>query len=88
MGRTFAIVVNQASARKVKITDIVMAALAQRGDVVPLAIASRIDHPQAYALGLAATEYEPGGKATDEIRALWAWCNKRLSKGGKGHGEA
>ena len=54
---------------------------------MPLAIATRIDHPQAYALGLAATEYEPGGKAADEIRTLWAWCHKRLNKGGKEHGE-
>jgi chromosome partitioning protein len=80
MGRTFAIVLNQAAARKFKITDIIMAALAQRGDVVPFPIATRIDHPQAYALGLAATEYEPAGKAAAEITELWAWCRKRLGK--------
>lgn len=88
MGRPFATVLNQCSPRKVKVTDIVVAALAARADVVPITIASRVDHPQAYALGQAASEYEPAGKAAAEIQELWAWCAKRLSKGARHHGEA
>jgi chromosome partitioning protein len=82
MGRDFAVVVNQASPNKaVKMTAAVMASLAHNGTVMPTAIASRMDHQYAYALGQAAMEYDPAGKAAEEINELWAWCRKRLGKG-------
>ena len=48
-------------------------------------IAQRADHLDAIALGLGVTEYQPAGKAADEIRQLWVWAKKRME--GKTHGE-
>ena len=86
MGRDFALVINQASPNKAaKITAAVMASLSHDGLVLPVAVASRIDHQYAYALGQGAAEYAPEGKAAEEIRELWAWCSKRLARNEVGH---
>jgi chromosome partitioning protein len=82
MGREFALVINQASPNKAaRITSAVMTSLQHNGPIMPTAIASRMDHQYAYALGQAAMEYAPDGKAAEEIKELWAWCRKRLAKG-------
>jgi hypothetical protein len=44
-----------------------------------------MDLQHAYALGLGVIEYAPASKASDEIRALWAWCRKRIN--GVDHGK-
>jgi chromosome partitioning protein len=81
MKRDFALVVNQATPNKAaKITAAVMASLSHDGPVMPIAIASRMDHQYAYALGQGAIEYDAGGKAAEEINELWAWCRKRLAR--------
>ncbi|UGY20896.1 ParA family protein (plasmid) [Bradyrhizobium septentrionale] len=81
MKRDFALIINQATPNKAaKITAAIMASLAHDGPVVPQAVAARMDHQYAYALGQGASEYEPGGKAAEEIKELWAWCRKRLGK--------
>jgi chromosome partitioning protein len=80
MRRDFALVINQATPNKAaKITAAVMTSLSHDGPVMPVAIASRMDHQYAYALGQGAIEYEPDGKAAEEIHELWAWCRKRLA---------
>jgi chromosome partitioning protein len=82
MGRDFALVINQASPNKAaKITQAVIANLAHDGPVMQPAIAARMDFQYAYAIGQGVLEYEGDGKASEEIRELWAWCRKRLGKG-------
>jgi chromosome partitioning protein len=83
MGRDFALVVNQATPNKAaKVTSTVMTSLAHDGPVMPIALAARMDHQYAYALGQGAIEYAPDGKAAEEIKELWAWCRKRLANKG------
>ena len=80
MKRDFALVINQATPNKAaKITAAVMTSLAHDGPVMPQALASRMDHQYAYALGQGVVEYDPGGKAAEEIKELWAWCRKRVN---------
>jgi chromosome partitioning protein len=80
MGKDFALVVNQANPNKAaKITAAVIASLSHDGVIMPTAIAARMDHQYAYALGQGALEYAPDSKAAEEIRDLWAWCRKRLN---------
>lgn len=54
--------------------------LGMLGMVAPVAIVSRTTHQDAYGAGLGVTEFEPEGKAADEIRELWAWLDSRLGK--------
>ena len=51
-------------------------ALSGSGTVAPVRIVSRVAFADAFGLGLGVTEYEPGGKAATEIRALWQWIDK------------
>jgi chromosome partitioning protein len=89
MRRDFALVINQATPNKAaKITAAVMTSLSHDGPVMPVAIASRMDHQYAYALGQGAIEYEPDGKAAEEIHELWAWCRKRLAHKEVSHEQA
>jgi chromosome partitioning protein len=84
MGRSFAFILNQApAARQARLTSAVALRLGTSAPVVPVVLASRMDHQYAYALGQGVTEYEPGGKAAGEVTELWDWCRKKL--GGKSH---
>lgn len=79
MGQEFALVINQAPVNKqAKLTATVMTRMSAEGSVLPLAIASRIDHQYAYALGQGITEFAPEGKGAAEVAELWAACRKRL----------
>jgi chromosome partitioning protein len=79
MGRDFAIVLNQTSPNKAtKATGLILSGLSRRATVVPQVVATRMAFQHAYAHGQAASEFEPDGKAGEEIKALWAWCRKRL----------
>ena len=80
MGKTFALIVNQALPnKKSKLTAALMTALSHDGMVVPVAIATRASFQKAYSLGQAVTEFEPeGGAGSEEIAELWAWCRKHL----------
>src|ERR1700722_5361150 len=44
-------------------------------------IAMRNDHQDALALGLAVSEYAPGGKSAEEGAQLWRWAEARLNGG-------
>jgi chromosome partitioning protein len=88
MGRDFVLIINQATPNKAaKITAAIMTSLSHDGPVMPLAIASRMDHQYAYALGQGVLEYAPDGKAAEEIKELWAWCRKRLVTKGDSNNE-
>jgi len=44
-------------------------------------IATRNDHQDALASGLAVSEYAPAGKSAAEIAGLWQWAEARLNGG-------
>ena len=46
-------------------------------------LAQRADHQDAIAAGQGVTEFAPDGKAAEEIRALWAWVDRKM-KGNQG----
>lgn len=48
-------------------------------------IMQRASHQDAFASGQGVTEYEPAGKAADEVRELWTWINAAMEK--KAHGK-
>lgn len=48
--------------------------------VSPIAIGNRAAYPDAYGSGLGVTEYEPDGKAAEELRGLWHWMMQKMEK--------
>lgn len=48
--------------------------------VAPVHIVMRTAYQDAQSAGLGVTEYEPDGKAAQEIRQLWNWITKKLEK--------
>lgn len=79
MGKDFAFVLNQTpSAPRARLTAAVSLRLSTAAPVVPVAIATRMDHQYAYALGQGVAEYDPTGKAAAEVAELWAWCHKKI----------
>ena len=48
--------------------------------VCPIAPGQRTPFVRAISTGRAVTEFEPSGKAAEEIQALWKWINKFLEK--------
>lgn len=79
MGKLFAFVLNQTpAARQARLTATVAIRLGTSAPVLPIALATRMDHQYAYALGQGVTEYDPGGKAAAEIIELWTACRKKI----------
>lgn len=86
MGKDYAFVINQApTAPRARLTMAVTLRLGTEATVAPLAIALRMDHQYAYALGQGVSEYDPDSKATAEMTALWTWCRKKI--GDPRHGQ-
>src|ERR1700722_6190294 len=54
--------------------------LSMLGMVCPHIIVSRNSYQDAQGRGLGVTEFEPDGKAAQEIRELWKWISKKLEK--------
>jgi chromosome partitioning protein len=50
------------------------------GPVAPIHLVSRHGYQDAQGRGLAVTEYEPEGKAADEIRRFWTWLLIKINK--------
>jgi chromosome partitioning protein len=50
------------------------------GMVAPVHIVLRNAYQDAQGAGLGVTEFEPEGKAAEEIRALWKWITKKTGK--------
>jgi chromosome partitioning protein len=48
--------------------------------VAPVHVVLRNAYQDAFGAGLGVTEYEPEGKAAEEIHALWKWIAKKLEK--------
>ena len=54
--------------------------LSMLGMVCPHPIVMRNSYQDAQGAGLGVTEFEPDGKAAQEIRDLWTWISKKLEK--------
>lgn len=46
----------------------------------PPVVCQRVAHVRAYTTGQSVLEYEPNGKAAEEIRALYNWTTEQLRK--------
>ena len=79
LGKAAAFVLTQTPVRGFRINE-ARAGLGMLGMVAPVSIVSRNTHQDAYGAGLGVTEFEPDGKAAEEIRGLWAWLASRLEK--------
>ena len=55
-----------------------VAALEAMGGLLSPLVLARVDYQEAARRGWGVTEYNPGGAAADEMRALWASLKKRL----------
>jgi chromosome partitioning protein len=84
--RPFAFVINQTPTGRTSRPLDASRALNLLGVLSPVMLAQRADHLDAIALGLGVTEFQPAGKAADEVRQLWAWAKKRME--GKKDGPA
>ena len=82
--KPFAFVLNQCPVGRTNRPLDASRALGLLGVLAPTMIAQRSDHMDAIALGQGVTEYNPAGKAAEEIRLLWAWVNKKME--GPRHG--
>ena len=77
LDKGFAFVLNQAPAGSYRPSK-AAATLNAVGVLALPYIVQRNDHQDALGAGLAVSEYAPGGKAANEIRALWAWVKHKL----------
>ena len=62
-------------------------ALSGAGVLALPCIVQRNDHQDALGVGLGVTEYDPYGKAAEEIRDLWRWAWKSLTTESFEHGQ-
>ena len=82
MRERFAFVLNQCPAgRSTRATEAANG-LGIFGVLAEPVLTQRADHQDAIAAGQGVTEFAPDGKAADEVRALWAWADRKM-KGGK-----
>lgn len=70
--KDFAFVLNQTSVQKRR-SDTAMTSLKNVGLVCPVSIVQRVTYQDAYFDGVGVTEFEPNGKAAEEIGHLAKW---------------
>jgi len=75
--RPFAMVINAAYPRAPE-TDEARQVLGDLGEVAPVVIFNRVAFARALGAGEAVTEFEPEGKAAEEINQLWNYLGKKL----------
>ncbi len=56
------------------------AGLSILGIVCPIRIVSRNVYQDAHGVGLGVQEFDPDGKAAEEIKALWQWIKRKMEK--------
>lgn len=79
LGKAAAFVLTQTPVRSYRIREAEQG-LALFGLVAPVPIVLRNVYQDAMGAGLGVLEYEPDGKAAEEIRALWEWIIKKAGK--------
>lgn len=78
-GKPLVLVVNAAKART-RLKGDAARVLAQHGKVAPVDLIDRIIYSEAMIEGLSASEYDPGGQATKEIRQLYDYIDRQLRR--------
>lgn len=79
LGKSAAFVVTQTLPRSYRIRE-AMNGLSVLGIISPVNIVTRNVYQDAQGAGLGVMEYEPDGKAAQEIKELWAWLKKKAEK--------
>jgi chromosome partitioning protein len=85
--RRFAFVLNQTPPRGVRLSEAATSLNALGVLALPF-IGQRNDHQDALGAGFGVTEYARGGKAADEIHALWSWIARKTAEETFAHGQA
>lgn len=75
--KPFAFVLSQAFGSTSRTND-AATSLLKYGEVAAGNVFQRADYADAISLGLGVTEFNPSGKAAQEIRLLWAWLHRAL----------
>lgn len=76
VGKAGFVVLNHAPPRAPRLVEDAIAAVKQHGmDVAPVVIHQRSAFAHSLTVGQAAQEYEPDGKAAEEITALFEWVS-------------
>ena len=83
VGKPTAFVLTQTPPKSFRVTE-AKTALSMLGLVATTSIVQRNDHQDAQGAGLGVTEYDPNGKAAEEVRELLQWIEKTLRKVGNG----
>jgi chromosome partitioning protein len=73
----FVVVLNAVDTRTAEVGE-AQTLLAKHYDVAPVMLGQRIAFARALASGRAVSEFEPTGKAAEEISALWKYLEARL----------
>lgn len=76
-GRRFAFVLNQTPVRSGRLNE-AAAGLKVLGVLAMPPLVQRNDHQDAIGSGLGVTEFNPEGKAAEEIRELWKWVKNKM----------
>jgi len=79
LARPFAFVLTQTPPRGFRIRE-AQQGLAVLGPVAPVPVVARSVYQDAQGAGLGVVEYEPAGKAAEEIGRLWDWLRRRLER--------
>ncbi|MEI8295563.1 MAG: AAA family ATPase [Alphaproteobacteria bacterium] len=77
-GKPVAVVLNSVPSRGSLAAEAVAAVAGYGVDVVPVQIGQRAAFTHALTVGQTAQEYEPTGKAADEVQQLYMWTCKHL----------
>jgi chromosome partitioning protein len=86
LDKRFAFILNQTPGRSNRVSEAAIA-LSAAGVLALPCIVQRNDHQDALGVGLGVTEYDPHGKAAEEIRDLWRWVWKSLTTESFEHGQ-
>jgi chromosome partitioning protein len=79
LGKPLAFVLTQAPPRGFRIRE-AQSGLGVLGPVAPVAVVMRNAFQDAHGSGLGITEFEPDGKAAEEIGELWRWLARKMEK--------
>lgn len=74
----FAIVVNRAPARSIEVGEVQEALAEMDVSVAPVTIGDRRAFVRALSSGVAVVEFEPRGRAAEEVALLWAFVKENL----------
>ena len=79
LGKQGAFVLTQTPPRGVRLMEAEVG-LGILGMVCPIRIVQRHAYQDAQGRGQGVTEFEPEGKAAEEVRQLWQWITKKMEK--------